>query len=162
MIYGWMKSIVIYLILSGIVVNLAPGNNYKKYIHFFTGLLLLIIIAKPVRFLFNVGSFDIDRLMADIDYSMLYETEDLEDDRENYFDLSIGESVKQLMVDEGFYPLSVEIITTDDYKIIKCVVNYDAKRKENVHFSYDELDALKKRISDVYNINVDNIYIVSR
>lgn len=162
MIYGWMKSIVIYLILSGIVVNLAPGNNYKKYIQFFTGLLLLIVIAKPISFLFNVGSYDIDRLMSDIDYSMLYETKDFADERENYFGLSIGESVKQLLIDNGFYPLSVEIITTEDYEIVKCVVNYDAKRKENAYFSYDEIGALKKRISDVYNINVDNIYIVSR
>ncbi len=162
MLYGWMKSIIIYLILSGIVVNLAPGNNYKKYVHFFTGLLLLIIIAEPVTFLFKIGSFDIDKLMSDINHNISYDSNGMDTDIYNYYELSINDSIEKYLYEMGFTPKGVEIITDEEYKILKCTINYVAEEGNNAGFDEESKQEIKNKISDVYNVEIDNIYIVSR
>ena len=163
MLYDWMKSIIIYLILSGIVVNLAPTGNYKKYINFFTGLLLLIILAEPVAFLFNIGAGDIDNLLGYIESNMNYEINDISGDKaENYYELSMSDSIELLVEEEGFTASRVEVITDSDYEIIKCTINYEKNIGNNGSLDSEAETLIKNKISDVYNVKVDNIYIVSR
>ena len=56
MSFGVLKSLVLYLILSGIVLNFSPNSNYKRYIRFFLGLLILILLAEPIQFIFHMSS----------------------------------------------------------------------------------------------------------
>lgn len=47
-IFDWVKGIVFYLIFVTVVSNLVPGKKYEKYIRLFTGMLLIIVVIKPV------------------------------------------------------------------------------------------------------------------
>ena len=47
-IYTWMKDIVFYLIIVTAVLEVLPGGNYQKYIRFFTGLVLMLLLLTPV------------------------------------------------------------------------------------------------------------------
>ncbi|GEM_PF-224346 len=162
MLYGWMKSIIIYLILSGIVVNMSPSGNYKKYIQFFTGLLLIIIIAEPVKFIFNISSLDLEKLVQDINYGITYKEEGEEEKSENYYDFTMEESIKNLLRQHDLEADRIVIISSQDYIIKKCVVNYYPEAGNNSLLSDKDFKEIKKTISDVYNIETDNIYIVSR
>ena len=47
-IYEWMRNIAFYLVLITAVVHMVPDSEYKKYIRFFTGLVLILWILTPV------------------------------------------------------------------------------------------------------------------
>lgn len=58
-IYDWIKNLVFYLILMTILMQMIPDSSYKKYIRFFTGLVLILLLAKPVMGIFQLeGEFD--------------------------------------------------------------------------------------------------------
>ena len=162
MLYGWMKSIIIYLILSGILVNLSPGSNYKKYIHFFTGLLLLVIMVEPITQLFNIGFVDLDKIMSDMSSGIYSYKGDEKEGISDYYELSVGDSISRYLKEEGFIVLKVEVITNEEYEILKCTINYDRTAGDNAGFDSEDMEYLKNKISDVYNVETDNIYIVNR
>lgn len=49
----WVKGVVFYLILLTVVSHLLPGHRYDKYIRLFTGMLLIVIVIRPVTHLFS-------------------------------------------------------------------------------------------------------------
>ncbi len=53
-IFDWVKSIVFYLILLTVVTNLLPSKKYEKYVKLFTGMLMVIIVIKPITQVFSV------------------------------------------------------------------------------------------------------------
>lgn len=54
-IYSLVKDIVVYLILVTIIMNLVGKSSYRKYISIFTGMVLILIIAKPIVSLFDLS-----------------------------------------------------------------------------------------------------------
>lgn len=160
MLFGWMKSLIIYLILSGLVINLAPGGNYKKYISFFTGLIVIIILAEPISYIFKLSGGDIDEFTAGIEEYM--EQAEVIEDRDtiyDYYEMSLGEAVKQSVCSEGYKVTAVEIITDEQENVLKCTVVLDSS--EQVSGNETEVN-IKKCIYDVYNIDFESIYIVRR
>lgn len=55
-IFDWVKGIVFYLIFVTVVSNLIPGKKYEKYIRLFTGMLLILVVARPAIQLIAKGS----------------------------------------------------------------------------------------------------------
>jgi len=53
-LYEWMQNIAFYLILMTAAIQVIPDNSYKKYIRFFTGLILMVLLVSPVLKLFKV------------------------------------------------------------------------------------------------------------
>lgn len=53
-VFEWVKSIVFYLLLLTVVGHLIPGQKYEKYLRLFTGMLLMILVMKPVLTLFSI------------------------------------------------------------------------------------------------------------
>ncbi len=46
--YEWMQNLAVYMILVTIVIQMLPNNSYKKYVRFFTGLILIILLSGPI------------------------------------------------------------------------------------------------------------------
>lgn len=46
--YEWMENLAFYLVIITIVVQMLPNNSYKKYIRFFTGLILILLMMNPI------------------------------------------------------------------------------------------------------------------
>ncbi|HHU70884.1 MAG TPA: stage III sporulation protein AF [Clostridiales bacterium] len=53
-IYEWIRSIVIYMILNTIIMNLIGKSSYKKYISVISGMILMLIIITPVLEIMNI------------------------------------------------------------------------------------------------------------
>ena len=51
--YDWVWKLSGYLIFVTAVLQIVPGETDRKYIHFFTGLVLIIMIAAPVMKFFT-------------------------------------------------------------------------------------------------------------
>lgn len=47
-IYQWLQNLAFYMILVTIVIQVLPNNSYQKYIRFFCGLILVVLLAAPV------------------------------------------------------------------------------------------------------------------
>ncbi len=54
-IYTWMKNIVFYLVIVTAVLEVLPGTAYQKYIRFFTGLVLTLLLLTPFLSLTGAG-----------------------------------------------------------------------------------------------------------
>lgn len=161
MLYGWMKSLIIYLILSGLVINLAPSSNYKRYISFFTGLIVIIIISKPISYVFNVSGGDIDKLVSSVEgYMSDSSSLEVKDNIYDYYDMGLTETIKYSLNEEGYNVSHVNVITDSQENILKCTVTiFDDV--SNINNDQVEIN-IKKHISDVYNVDADSIYIVRR
>ena len=51
-IYRWMQNLAVYMILVTAFLQALPENNYRKYVRFFCGLLLVVLLMQP---LFNLA-----------------------------------------------------------------------------------------------------------
>lgn len=47
-VYQWLQNIAFYLIVITAVIHMIPNHSYKKYVRFFTGLILIIMLSEPV------------------------------------------------------------------------------------------------------------------
>lgn len=69
-LYEWLQNLAFYLVLVTAVIHMLPETGYKKYIQFFTGLVLIILLVSPVLQLLGT-----DITLADFYQKMEYETE---------------------------------------------------------------------------------------
>lgn len=47
-IYEWMKNLSFFAVLSTAVLQIIPDQSFRKYVRFFTGLLLVSMLILPV------------------------------------------------------------------------------------------------------------------
>ena len=59
-IYLWMKNIAFYLVIIVAVMQMVPGENYKKYIQFFTGMILILMLTEPISKIFGMTKLQSD------------------------------------------------------------------------------------------------------
>ena len=52
-IYSWIKCLAIFYILLTMLIHLVPTGKYQRYVRFFMGLLLILILLIPVFTLFG-------------------------------------------------------------------------------------------------------------
>lgn len=55
LLYEWMKNLVFYFVLASMIMNVIPDSKYQKYIRFFLGMLLIVIVITPILELFNLA-----------------------------------------------------------------------------------------------------------
>lgn len=55
-LYEWIQNLAFYLVLVTAVIHMIPESGYKKYIQFFTGLVLILMILTPVLRVFGMDS----------------------------------------------------------------------------------------------------------
>ncbi len=47
-IYEWVKTIAFYYIFASIILNALPDTKYQTYVKFFLGMLLIVIMIRPL------------------------------------------------------------------------------------------------------------------
>nr|WP_307998406.1 stage III sporulation protein AF [uncultured Merdimonas sp.] len=52
--YEWIGNIAFYMVMVTAVLHLLPNSDYQKYIRFFTGLVLVILLITPVLKIFGM------------------------------------------------------------------------------------------------------------
>ena len=53
-IYEWMENIAFYLVILVAIMQIIPKNSYQKYIRFFAGMILILMLAGPLLKLFGM------------------------------------------------------------------------------------------------------------
>ena len=56
-IYEWIENIAFYMVIVVAVLQMVPGESYKKYIRFFVGMILILMLTGPVLKIFGMSDF---------------------------------------------------------------------------------------------------------
>lgn len=55
--YEWMENIAFYLIVLVAVLQMIPRNSYQKYVRFFAGMILILLLAEPILKMVGMTEF---------------------------------------------------------------------------------------------------------
>ena len=55
-IYGWLRDVAVFFILMTAVLNILPEAKYRKYVQFFLGLVMVVVLCRPILALGNLES----------------------------------------------------------------------------------------------------------
>lgn len=47
-VYQWVRNLAVYYIILTALMHMMPGSQYSKYIRYFMGILLILIISSPL------------------------------------------------------------------------------------------------------------------
>lgn len=56
-IYEWMENIAFYLVILVAIMQMIPQNSYQKYIRFFAGMILILMLTGPLLKIFGMTEF---------------------------------------------------------------------------------------------------------
>ena len=62
-LYDWMYQITFYLVIFTAALQLLPSGNYRKYVRFFVGLVLILLVISPVLKLSGTG--DLSQMLSE-------------------------------------------------------------------------------------------------
>lgn len=62
-----MQNIAFYMIIMTMVIQVIPNTEYKKYIRFFSGLILVLLLATPIFSIFGMNT-KFDDIYNDANY----------------------------------------------------------------------------------------------
>lgn len=99
--YDWVKPIFYFSVFITILMQIVPGSKYKKYIRFFAGLLMIVLLLHPVLHLLQKGDIAeeiLEEVMIQEQYQGInLKLEDLEENTKEYYEKIIEESMGKEM-----------------------------------------------------------------
>lgn len=124
-IYTWVKNIVCFYIFMAIILHLLPKESYRKYVRFFSGMLLTILVATPALSIFGKEEVLMQKIsqagfFQELD-NMKLDTEHLEEaQKEIYvqeYEKAIGMDVSRIAEGKGMYTLWVQVGMSESYQV---------------------------------------------
>lgn len=108
-LYRWMEGLAVFYILLTCVLHLVPRESYQRYVRFFMGLVLTVMLCTPVLSIFGESR----NLFAE--FEIQYEQEDLlrqQQEQERLQELYLMEGYEQklqelcrkALQEEGIFP----------------------------------------------------------
>ncbi len=176
-IYGWVKNLVCFYLLLTVILHLLPKKNYQKYVRFFSGMLLTILVTSPVLSL--MGNEEILRekinqagFFQELD-NLKLDTEHLEDgQKERYLreyekalEMDVGRMAeqKQLTVSKSDVHLS------EDYQVESIELTASFEEEEGIFVQkasfadriqeYPRVQELRQELMDFYRLDDTQIKI---
>ena len=67
-ILNMVRYVAVFYLLEQMVLNLLPGKAYERYVRFYLGLLLVLLLLQPVFGLFRLtGQMDAEALIYELE-----------------------------------------------------------------------------------------------
>lgn len=106
-IYNWLKNIVFYLMIITAVLEALPGGNYQKYIRFFTGMVLMLLLLMPVLSLTGTEELFTEQYHR---FSYEQEKQDIEKQQEYFENLDLLDFFPEEYLEDysNFFPAGAE------------------------------------------------------
>lgn len=162
-ILDWIKEfMVIYLILT-ILTQLAATGQYKKYFHFFSGVILLLVLISPVLGLFGKDG-EFEKLVS---YEAFWEQLDsarqdskklefLQNDHYiQKYEAAIAQDIKRQAKDQKIAVEDVCVTLTEDYEIGKVIIQLDILQED----AQQAGQKLQKFIMHLYDLQKKQVVI---
>lgn len=121
-LYGWVRNITCYLIFMTVITNILPNKKYEKYIRLFAGMVLILIVLKPLT-----SGLRLDDQIAYFFESITFQSQAEDFKKElagmeeqrlgtmvEQYEQAVELDVKNMAEDEGLYPRRVKITIEND------------------------------------------------
>ena len=97
-VYKWIQNIAVYLVVVTAMLHAVPGKDYERYIRFFSGLVLIVLIFMPV-----LSVFGMKETFGAIYSNQVYEKErkELEEVGNSYEEMLKNTGTKKADTDAG-------------------------------------------------------------
>lgn len=161
----WIRNLAFYFIFLSAVMNFLPGGEGKKYIRFFMGLLLILLVLRPVLSLQQADNFLENTVLAESvsqDYrELLREGESMELLGDAYVkdacEREISLQVRQLAEGLGYQvkQCEAEFFPGEELELKEIRLTL----RENSETAEDGGETIKNQLMEVYNIPQGNINI---
>ena len=110
-ILQWVKNIAFFLILSGLVYQILPDSRFKKYVRFFMGLVLTLMVLSPLLNLWNlenvlvqaVETFSLDRSRLELQAELENGVGEQEAGIQREYQGMILEKVTGIVAEKGYF-----------------------------------------------------------
>lgn len=165
--YSWIRNIVCYLCLFNIFLQILPSGSFKKYVRFFGGLLLMVLVIGPLA--------DVTHLTAGFERAWNLESlreqaedirltgegmEELRSEKINEaYQAEMKRQVEEVVRAYGLIPERTELTFSQEdgsfLTIEKAVLTVSGN--EGVYDS--EISEIKKELQEVYHISSEHINI---
>lgn len=81
-LYQWIQNMAFYLVIVTALLQLLPGKGYKKYVQFFSGMVMILLMLTPLLKLTGI-----DKQFYELYHSREYEMEKEEIEKQkDYFE----------------------------------------------------------------------------
>ena len=163
-ILNWMKEfLLLYLILT-ILMHLAAAEEYKKYLRFLSGMILLLVLISPVLRLFGedsrlkiVQSYEDFWEKMDDFSSDVQQTAYLQNARSlQQYEKAVAADLSARLQEQGFLVSQVSVSLSDDYEISSISVWLDVQQKSEDPSVKDRLAVL---LQDTCHLEERQIFI---
>ncbi len=113
-IYSWVKSIAVFYIFLTLLLHLVPTERYQRYIRFFMGLLLIVLVMSPVLSVLKKGRG------VSVEFGKLYQQEEkkrlqleIENLQKNWLEKGceeqLGENIAEFLKNDGIEVARCEV-----------------------------------------------------
>lgn len=180
-IAGYVRNIFCLYIIITIVDNLIANEKYARYIKLFSGILMIIVVIRPVAAFLgmeSVGSlmdFQEEYSLSENVYAAILAAEQDRDEAiiEAYLD-TVQDQIGIYAGQWGYEVISAEIDLNLDTESegfgsvvrIKAELSWDAEKNAAGDFASDtgvyegyDIISIKNNLANFYNLPVSNIYI---
>ena len=168
----WIQNLTFFFIFLSAVMNFLPKGEEKKYVRFFMGMLLLLIVIKPLLQLGNMETVMKQKVLAGSIEETFEEImrESVQQDItgmdyiKNACEIEMKEQIKQLMQEYGYEMKTCSITFFEGDALELESIRLKVKKTENQDQTAENAKAdaekfLKNRIEEVYKIPGGNINI---
>lgn len=76
-VYGYIRNISIFMIVTTLILNIFPEKSSKKYIKLFAGFLLLMLIFNPIV-KYKKNNINVDKIISEYSHIKIDKNSNLE------------------------------------------------------------------------------------
>ena len=173
-IYGWMKGLAFFFIFMTAVLNCLPDYKYRKYVRFFLGMLMLILMTGPLMELFHLD----EKLSRSAARGLLEtEVESMENDyrvegiQEEYlsrgYQAEIENQIREYLEGRGISGAEVSArLDTEEMRVTSIEIRagidsgeflYQSDAEKKQEELEQELEEIKNELSEVYGTEPSHI-----
>lgn len=148
-----MKNISVFIILTTLINNLLTESTYKKYIRFFTGMVLIAIIINPIIRLVSSGESIFDEIRVN---NLIIKSDELKDD------LMLYEEDAGSVIEEQYNEITGDIIADiadkEGLVMSECKVSIDTDTESDTcgEIEHIYVKAYMSDTPDIDDIQIDN------
>lgn len=175
-IMEWVKNYSMLFLLLTVITSLTVKKEYKRYIHFFAELLLVVSIASPVLKVMGREEAFFDKISYDSFWQGLdtiridqKKVEFLQDEYYiEYYEKLIAADVTQMAKDAGYEAVWVKTVMSDSYEVEKISMEVESilqNEELNAHIFSDgqnpDLKNLQEKIAAYYQMQEAQVEIIA-
>ncbi len=116
-IFEWVRSGLLFTIISSIMILLCPNKTYIKHISLVLGLLFILVMTRP---LMSIAQLDEKTYLSYIEkYLKLDGGEELSANTISLYEDAVALQLKALLIDSGYAILDIQVTVRDDTTVEK-------------------------------------------